>query len=263
MGAFDGQVALITGASSGIGEALARELAREGADLALVARRKGRLEALSRGLEAGGRRAVPIVGDVTLDGSIEEAAARAREALGKIDIVVANAGFGVAGKVERLTLDDFRRQFETNVFGVLRTVYATLDDLKRSRGRLVLVGSVSGYLGLPATAPYTMSKFAVHGLAEALGYELDRDGVSVTLVSPGFIDTELRRIDNRGALKEDARDFAPAWLRMPADVAAKQVARAIARREREVVLTLHGKVAIFLKRHAPWLLAPALRRGRP
>src|SRR5262249_30122481 len=106
MDAFNGQTAFITGASSGIGAALARELARQGADVALCARRTDRLETLAWEIEASGRRAIPIPGDVTVDGSIEQAAARAREAFGKIDIVVANAGFGVSGRFEELTIED-------------------------------------------------------------------------------------------------------------------------------------------------------------
>lgn len=257
---FDGQVAFITGASAGIGAALARELGRQGADLALVARRTDRLETLAWEVEATGRRAVPITGDVAQDGSIEQAAARAREAFGKIDIVVANAGFGVSGRLDKLTLDDYRRQFETNVFGVLRTIYATLDDLKRSRGRLVLVGSVSGYLSTPMTSAYSMSKFAVRALAETLDYELGAFGVSVTQVNPGFVESELRRIDKNGTFQERIEDDVPTWIQMPAEKAAKQIARAIERRDRELVLTLHGKAAVFLQRHMPWLLGPGMRR---
>jgi short-subunit dehydrogenase len=262
MEAFDGQVAFITGASSGIGAALARELARQGADVALCARRTDRLETLAWEIEATGRRAIPITGDVSQDGSIEQAAAKAREALGKIDIVVANAGFGVTGRFDQLTIDDYRRQFETNVFGVLRTLYATLDDLKRTRGRMVVIGSVNGHLSLPGGSAYAMSKFAVRALTETLDYELKAAGVSVTLVSPGFVESEIRRIDNKGELREDIEDKAPTWLRMPAEQAAKQIAHAIAHREREVVITFHGKAAVFLQRHVPWLIGLGVRRVR-
>src|SRR5262245_2792455 len=126
---FDGQVAFITGASSGIGAALAREFAHQGADVVLLARRLDRLEELAGELRGAGRRALAIACDVTQDGGLEAAAAQARGALGRIDVVVANAGYGVVGSVERLAIQDFRRQFETNVYGVLRTIYATLDDL--------------------------------------------------------------------------------------------------------------------------------------
>jgi short-subunit dehydrogenase len=260
MGAFDGQVAFITGASSGIGAALGRELARQGADVALLARRADRLEAVAREIQRMGRRAVAIACDVTRDGDLEAAAAQVQSALGRIDIAVANAGYGVMGPVERLSVDDFRRQFETNVFGVLRTIYATLDDLKRNRGRLVIIGSVSGWLSTPGSAAYSMSKFAVRALARALEYELGPSGVSVTHVSPGFVESEIRHVDNQGKWwPEPASNGPPAWLVMPVAAAARRIARAVARRRREIVITGHGKLAVWLDRHAPWLIGWGIR----
>ncbi|HXH83514.1 MAG TPA: SDR family NAD(P)-dependent oxidoreductase [Candidatus Tectomicrobia bacterium] len=264
---FPQHVVLVTGASSGIGAALAVEFARDGADLALVARRVDRLRGVASEVERLGRRALALPGDVTVDGDMERAVAAVRERFGRLDVVVANAGFGVVGPVARLTLDDYRRQFETNVFGVLRTIHATLPDLERSRGRLAIVGSVSGHVATPGSSPYAMSKFAVRALAEALGHELAPAGVSVTLVSPGFVDSEIRRVDNLGRFQETVRDPVPRWLIMPTAKAARQIVRAIARRRREVVISGHGKVIVALQRHAPWLLARAIRtfgvRSRP
>src|SRR5512136_573327 len=115
---YSGTVTFITGASSGIGAALAREIARQGGDLALAARRETRLQDLSEEIRGMGRRALALKCDVTRDGDMEEAAAKAREEFGRIDYVIANAGFGVIGKMEKLSLEDYRHQFETNVFGV-------------------------------------------------------------------------------------------------------------------------------------------------
>jgi len=259
MSGFACQVVLITGASSGIGAALAREFARQGAHLVLVARRAERLATLAGDLERDGRRALALTGDVTVDGDLERAVARARATFGRLDVVVANAGFGVVGPVERLTLEDYRRQFETNVFGVLRTVYATLAELKAARGRLVVLGSVAGYVATPGSSPYSMSKFAVRALAEALGHELAPAGVAVTLVSPGYVESEIHLVDNSGRYRPAAKDPVPSWLRMPAAKAARQIVRAVARRRREVVITGHGKIAVFTQRHAPWLVAGAVR----
>jgi short-subunit dehydrogenase len=250
-----GQAVFITGASSGIGAALAREYARRGADLALAARRTDRLEALAQEIAARGRRAIVVPADVTRDGELEAAVARVRESFGRIDVVIANAGFGVVGPVERLQLEDFRRQFETNVFGVLRTIYATLDDLKRTRGTLAILGSVSGHLSTPGGSPYAMSKFAVRALAEALRHELRRTGVAVTLISPGFVESEIRLVDNQGKLRTEGRDVVPGWLRMGADPAARKIVTAIERRRREAVITRHGKALVFLQRHAPALMS--------
>jgi short-subunit dehydrogenase len=258
------RVALITGASAGIGAALARELAREGVDLVLTARREDRLRELAREIESTGRRAIVVACDVTRDGDLERAVAAAVERFGRLDIAVANAGFGVAGRAGELALEDYRRQLETNVFGVLRTLYAALPELKKTRGQFVIVGSVAGHVPSPGTSAYAMSKFAVRGLSESIHDELAADGVSVTLVSPGFVDSDIRRVDNRGALHDDAPDPVPSWLRMPRDRAARVIARAIRRRRREIVVTGHGKALVILYRHAPWLLNFVIARfGAP
>jgi short-subunit dehydrogenase len=258
---FAGNAVFITGASSGIGAALAREFAGEGADVALAARRVNRLEALAQEIGKTGRRAVVIACDVTRDGDLERAADQARAALGKLDVVVANAGFGVTGSLGTLSLDDYRRQFETNVFGVLRTVYATLDDLKKTRGRLVLIGSVSGHVALPGSSAYSMSKFAVRALAASLDHELAPHGVAVTLISPGFVESEIGQVDNRGVRRAEApRRPLPASIVMATPTAARKIVRAVARRRREVVITGFGKAAVALQRHVPWLLAATIRR---
>ncbi|MGH7829386.1 MAG: SDR family oxidoreductase, partial [Candidatus Binatia bacterium] len=124
---FQGKVVFITGASSGIGAALAREFARHGARVALLARRRERLERLTKEIEDRGGAALALAADVTVDGEIDAAVQAAVAKWGGIDVVVANAGFGVVGPLKDLTLEDYRRQFETNVFGVLRTIYATLE----------------------------------------------------------------------------------------------------------------------------------------
>jgi NADP-dependent 3-hydroxy acid dehydrogenase YdfG len=258
MGAFEGKVAFVTGASSGIGAALAREFAREGAAVVLAARRMDRLEALARELP----RALAVEADVTRDGEVEAAVAKGVAAFGRIDVAVANAGFGVVGPVEELKLEDFRRQFETNVFGVLRTVHATLPELRRTRGRLAILGSAAGWVSPPGASPYSMSKFAVRALAVALGHELAPAGVSVTHVSPGFVESEIRNVDNDGKLRTEASAGSPPrWMIMPTDVAARRIARAIARRRREIVVTGHGKLAVWLERHLPWLVSFLIRRA--
>ena len=264
MATHAGKVALITGASAGIGAALARELARDGADLVLAARREDRLRDLAREIAATGRHAIVVGCDVTRDGDLERAVAAAVERYGRLDIAIANAGFGVAGPVEELRLDDFRRQLETNVLGVLRTLFASLPELRKTRGQFVVVGSVAGHVPTPGTSAYSMSKFAVRGFAESIHDELAASGVSVTLVSPGFVDSDIRRVDNDGQVHESAPDPVPAWLRMPTDRAARIIVRAIRRRRREVVVTGHGKALVLLYRHAPWLLRFLIARfGAP
>jgi NADP-dependent 3-hydroxy acid dehydrogenase YdfG len=255
---LQGKSVLVTGASSGIGAAVARELALHGANLVLAARRRQALEALAA--ELGGRvRTLAVEVDVTRDGSVEEAVAAAERDLGGLDVAIANAGFAVTGRLDRLGLDDYRRQLETNVFGVLRTIYAVLPALKRSRGQLAIMGSVSGHVPVPGLSPYTMSKFAVRALAETLHDELERDGVGVTLLSPGFVVSDIGHVDNQGRRHEADGSRVPAWLRMPTDEAARQIVAAVETRQREAVITTHGRLGVFVYRHAPWLVHAALR----
>jgi len=258
---FEGQTALITGASSGIGAALARELARQGARLVLMARRRERLDALCAELAAAGAQAVGHVGDVTKRADLDAAVALAVERYGRLDIGIANAGFGVVGPLEKLNVEDYRRQFETNVFAAIETSKACLAELLKAQGRLVLIGSVAGYISTPNASPYAMSKFAIRAFAEALRPELAPKGVTVTLISPGFVTSEIRQVDNRGGWHEHAKDPLPTWLPMPADVAARKIVAAVYRRQREAIITVHGKALVWLSRFAPWTLRLAARRG--
>jgi short-subunit dehydrogenase len=201
---------------------------------------------------------------VTQDGDLERVVQAGVSTLGKIDIVVANAGFGVTGSIANLKLEDYRRQFETNVFGVLRTVYASLDELKKNRGSLVLLGSVAGYVSLPGSSPYSMSKFSIHALADAITPELKVHGVSVVLIAPGFVTSEIREVDNRGHYRPGRGEPLPAWLPMRTDRAARQLVEAVTRGRRGLkvrVITWHGKMVVWLQRYCPWVIAYAVNRG--
>lgn len=256
---FLGKTVFITGASAGIGAALGRQFASEGADVALLARRKDALETTAAAIRSLGRRAIPIACDVTRDGDLEHAAEVVRNETGRIDVVVANAGISLKGNFAKTSLDDYRRVFETNVFGVLRTIHATVGDLEKSRGQLAIVGSVAAYAIVPGTINYAMSKSAVGALAQGLDIELAPKSIGVTLVLPGFVESEIRLLDNQGQLREGAKDPIPQFLVMPTDEAAKDIADGIHRRDRECIITYHGKLGTFLGRHTPRLLGKLLR----
>ena len=245
---------------------MARAYAQRGARLVLLARRADLLDSLAAELRALGAEVGVHVGDVTRDGDV----ARAVEGLTArgigLDLVYANAGFGVAGPIQKLTVADYQRQFDTNVFGVLRTIQETLPALRAARGRLVVVGSVAGYAASGAMSAYSMSKFAVRALAETLHVDLAPEGVGVTLVSPGFVDSDIRRTNNQGVVQPAARDPIPAWLRVDTATAVREILRGVDRGRAEIVVTGHGKLIVFVARHFPGLLRFAgrhLYRGRP
>jgi short-subunit dehydrogenase len=258
---FRNKSVLITGASSGIGEELAWQLSQLDARLTLTARRRELLDALAERIRKSGKAApVVITADVTLDDDLPSAVSEAVRAYKRLDIVIANAGFGVVGPFRKLTVDDFRRQFETNVFGLLRTVYAALPAIEESHGNVVLIGSVAGWAASAGASPYAMSKFAVRALANAITPELGLSGVKVTLVSPGFVDSNIRRVDNQGMFHESAKEPIPARFVMPTDKAVRQILGAVARGQREAIITGHGKALVALSRFAPWVLRMASRR---
>ncbi len=259
--AFGGKVVLITGASSGIGEELARQLAQHGALLTLAARRMDLLARLGQRIaDATGARPLLIECDVTRDGDVERAVAETVERRGKLDVVFANAGFGVAGPFAKLSVADYRRQFETNVFGVLRTLQAALPEVSRTTGQLVITGSIAGWVATPGTSAYAMSKFALRALANSITPELAQAGVALTLISPGFVESNIRRVDNRGRLHPDAPEPLPGWLVMSRRKAVRQIVRAVARRQREALITGHGRILVAVERFAPWIIRAAARR---
>src|SRR5690606_1251238 len=153
---------------------------------------------------------------------------------------------GVRGDLPVLTLEDYKRQFDTNVFGVVRTIYATVEMLKQRIGMLGNVGSANGYLNVPNWPAYCLSNAWIRSLCACIRHALAREGVSVTHLAPGFIDSEFRRIDNGGQLNDEARDPVPPWLVMSADKAAKQMLDAVLARKEEAVITLHAKAVVAL-----------------
>ena len=247
------KVILITGASSGIGYALAKELSHLGARLVLAARRTDRLSALKHSLGQLSHNVTISKCDVTSTQDLEQTVEEAHQNFGKIDIVIANAAIPMQGEFEQLTLENYRTIFETNIFGVLGTCYAALEDLKQTGGTLVLIGSISSYMSSPGSSAYAMSKFAVRAFAEAARSELARYGIKVVLISPGFIKSEHRLIDNRGVFHPEYKDWAPSFLVMPAKKAARQIARAITRGGREKFITWHGYMSYWVRQYLPWL----------
>jgi NAD(P)-dependent dehydrogenase (short-subunit alcohol dehydrogenase family) len=206
-GTFTDKTVLITGASRGIGSATARHFVAEGARVALVARNRELLEQVAAPL---GDRAVVIVGDTSDPEHCARVVSEATEALGPIDILVANAGILLRDWVEDITLEDFENTYRTNVGGSLWLTQALLPGMReRGYGRLVLVSSELGLFGAPSYGNYCMSKFALIGLAEVLSHELAGSGIRASAVCPGNVRTDQLAQENAwgpaaGAAEEKA-----------------------------------------------------------
>ncbi|HEX9068532.1 MAG TPA: SDR family oxidoreductase [Ktedonobacterales bacterium] len=191
-----GKIALITGASSGIGEAIAEDLAAHGMRLALAARRTDRLDALSRRLaEAHGAEAVAIACDVREPAQVEAAVAAALRRFGAIDVLVANAGFGYRAPVVDGDVARWKSLLDTNVFGLLVTLkYGVKPMLERGSGHVIVTSSVAGRVVTAGGGVYCGSKFAATAIAEALRMEAGPKGVRVTTIEPGVVISEFQAV---------------------------------------------------------------------
>jgi short-subunit dehydrogenase len=261
MGTTKENVVWITGASSGIGKAMAFEWARSGYRVVLSARRKELLEVVAREIKNSGGEALVIPLDIMEETSIETAVQQIISRWGRLDVVVANAGFGVVGSIDKLTAKDWNRQLQGNVTGLALTVKYALPHLKQNQGRIGLVGSVGAYLPNPGVGAYGASKAAVHSIGLTLQVELKGTGVSCTTLHPGFVASEITRVDNEGMWHPDRADPRPENLIWPTDKAAKVMVRAIMKRKRNYVFTTHGRVFVWLQRWFPGLIRMIISKG--
>ena len=240
-------VALITGASRGIGEATARELARRGYALALAARSAGRLETLAAEISRAGTPALPIPTDLCNLEAVHRLARLALARFGQVDALIHNAGIGGHGAVARLADGDAAATIATNLLAPIELTRALLPKmLDRGSGRIVFVASVAGHIGLPASATYSASKFGLRGFAHGLRREVARYGVGVTIVSPGFIKTDMTRWMGDLPLPGPA-------------LVARAIAGALERPRRELFVPGYYRLPVWLEHLLPGLADLALR----
>ncbi len=186
------KVVLITGASSGIGQALALKLGERGARVGLIARRSQPLDEIVSKLEAEAGEAIALPGDVRDAAAVRAAAERLRSQFGTIDILIANAGVGGTTLADSLAPDEVARVIEINVMGAINSVAAVVPEMvQQGQGQLVAISSLSAYRGLPKSAAYCASKAALSSFFESLRIDLAGKGIDVTIIHPGFIKTPL------------------------------------------------------------------------
>lgn len=204
VGLLQGKVALVTGASSGIGEATALALAKEGAHVALSGRRSERIEALVKRIEENGGQALPIIADVADEAQANDMVQTANARWGHLDILVNNAGVMLLGPIEGADTEDWRRMMFTNVLGLMYTTHAALPLLKtQGAGHIVNISSVAGRTARAGSGVYNASKWGVVAFSEALRQEVYQDHIRITVIEPGAVATELtEHITNADAKKE-------------------------------------------------------------
>jgi clavulanate-9-aldehyde reducatase len=205
---LSGRVAAITGASSGIGEATAVTLARAGAAVSLAARRGDRIGELAERIEKEGGRALAIETDVTDEAQANAFVTRTNEELGRLDVLVNNAGVMLLGPVVGADTGEWRRMIEVNLLGLLYCTHAALPILgQQGSGHIINVSSVAGRFANLGSAVYNMTKFGVNGFSEALRQELVPANVKVTVIEPGMVETELLSHNTNPLVVEASKRF--------------------------------------------------------
>ncbi len=253
--------ALVTGASSGIGAAIAVQLAKAGARSVLTGRNAGRLARTAERCEGPSGRPETLAGDLTDPGFRQYLADTTRSVLGGIDLLVNNAGISMNARFETLQPDVFRTICEVNFFAAVDITRLLLEDLQTSSGRILVLSSLTGVVGTPTRTAYSASKHALHGFFDALRIELRHSGVGVTLVCPGYVETPIRRRALLGDGNEQGRDQAEGHRMSSAEDVAARALDAAWQRRRRLLLGTETKLARILSLLAPGLLERILDRA--
>lgn len=226
-GGIENKVVVITGASSGLGEATARHLAARGASVVLGARRSHRIDALVQELTAAGHKAKALTTDVTDAGQVQNLVNTAVREFGRIDVMLNNAGLMPLAPLERLKVDEWDRMIDVNIKGVLYGIAAALPYMKEQRsGHIINVSSVYGHVVDPGAAVYCATKFAVRALSEGLRKEVKPYNIRTTVISPGAVSTELLEHISEKDIQQGTRDFV-SKIAVGPDTFARTVAFAI------------------------------------
>jgi NAD(P)-dependent dehydrogenase (short-subunit alcohol dehydrogenase family) len=271
--AFQGQVAIVTGASAGIGKSLALQLASQGAKVAIAARRAERLEQVAEECRVLGGKVLVVPADVSDEAQCKALVEKTIATFGRLDMLINNAGLAASALFDEFPdLHLFKRTMDANFYGAVYCTYYALPHLKQSRGRIVAISSVGGKSAIPYNTPYCSSKFAMHGFYDALRMELYQHGVSCTVICPWWVVTEFHEAQmNKDGMPRGARGRAIYTKKMmTADQCAGITLRAAHQRRREVLMG-PGMMTVWLKTLAPgfvdWLtfkmfLEPIIRRAK-
>lgn len=253
---LNGKVILITGGSSGLGLALARELAARGAKLTLCARSADKLEIARQELEGTGAEVITMPVDLTDHDEVKTMIDDVVRKYGTIDVLINNAGIVQVGPQENMSIEDYERAVKTNFWGPLYAIHAVLPYFKQQKsGRIVNVTSVGGKIALPHLLPDRASEFAAVGLSENMHAELKRENIHVTTVVPNL----TRAQSSRNVTVNGNHEDEDAWFNLSdsspvsqeAEVAARDIIKALEYGEPEAILSLSGKLATIVKGIAP------------
>ncbi len=247
---FANQVAIVTGASSGLGWALAKTLAAQHCAVGVLARRQDRLEALVQEIRASGGKAAYAVADVSDRAQTVAAIHALREQLGPVDLLIANSGYGVPTLLEPINMEEVEQMFKVNTLGVVYSIAGVLPEmLQRGKGHIAAISSLAAFLGMPGESGYCASKAAVNMYLHGLRIQLRTRGIRVTTICPGFIETPMTAHNT----------FKMPWL-LTADRAAQKIIKALERRKKVYCFPWQLSLLIKCARCLPdWVVEWVLR----
>jgi short-subunit dehydrogenase len=262
VGVYTGKVIVVTGASSGIGKALCRALAPQRPRLVLAARDEGALRTAAADCAERGAETLVVPADVTSPEACRALVDRTVERYAALDVLVNNAGIGMIARFDELQdLSVYERLIRVNYLGCVYLTHAALPHLKKSRGQIVTVASVAGLTGVPTRTGYSASKHAVFGFFESLRIELADAGVSVTMIAPDFVVSDIH---NR-AIGPDGKPLGKSPLQeskiMTAEECAALTVAAMEKRQRLLITSFRGRVGRFVRLLAPGLIDAVARRA--
>lgn len=248
---FSGKVFIVTGASSGIGKAIALEAAKQGANVVVAARNFEKLEAVAQAIDGFGVKCLPVKTDVSKKEEAENLINKTVEKFGKIDVLVNNAGVSMRSMFNELELDVFEKVMNINFNGTVYCTRYAINHILKQKGSVVGVSSISGFTPLPARTAYVASKYAMYGFLTTLGLENITKGLHVLIAHPWFVESEIRR----NALQADGTKQGETPRNeekmMTAEETALIILKGIRKRKRVIVMTLLGKFGWFSEKLLP------------
>jgi uncharacterized protein len=257
---LQGKVAVITGASMGIGEAIAKLFLQEGAKLVLCARDLARTQAAAQRIGGTAENTLAMTCDVSKRDQVDGLMQAALKKFGRIDILVNNAGFGLNDSVEKMNIADLRAMFDTNLFGTVECIQAVAPIMRQQGGGdIVNVSSVSGHISTPYMGGYAATKHAMNAIGKAARLELLRYNINVVTVCPGYIATDFSRNMIKGSQPQRVGGSTK-WAVGP-EVVAKDTLNALLKRKRQAVTPGFYWIFIKLYENAPWLVERSIKRG--
>ena len=258
LGTMSPRVIAITGASAGIGRATALRLARDGAAIAICARRADRLDQVAAEIAAAGGQALPVIADVTSAADMDGFVARTVDRFGRLDVMMCNAGFGIAGAIDDIAPEQMHKLMDINYYGTYYATRAALPLFRRQRsGHIVMVSSIVGKRGVPYMGAYSATKFAQVGLAECLRSELAGSDIHVSVVYPVSTETEFFDVMSRETGTTVTRAMGP---RQSVETVADAIARALDRPVPEIYPHAKSRALVILNALAPGITDRIVKR---